>query len=198
MAATRKSSPPPERRRRADAERSVARILEATVEVLATDPDASMAEIARRADVVRATIYVHFPTREELIAAVTERAIAEATQAIAEAEPGRGDPAEALERVVAAAWGALGRFHALVAINTRLPSAELRRRHHAVLEQLQPLIERGQRDGSFRDDVPASWHLAMLLALVHGASAELQAGRIPKAEIQSALVATVLGAVANR
>jgi hypothetical protein len=36
----------------------------------------------------------------------------------------------------------------------------------------------------------------MLLALIHAASAELGARRIPEAEIQSALVATVLGALA--
>ncbi len=43
------------RRRRADAERSVARILDAAVDALASDPEVSMAEIARRAGVVRAT-----------------------------------------------------------------------------------------------------------------------------------------------
>jgi AcrR family transcriptional regulator len=196
MATRRNTSPPTERPRRADAERSVARILDATIEVLASDPEASMAEIARQAGVVRATIYVHFPTRESLIAAVTDRAIAEVTQVIDDAEPDRGDPGEALGRIVAAAWRALGRFHALVAINTRLPHAELHRRHHDVLAKLHPLIQRGQRDGTFVADVPATWHLAMLLALVHAASAELQAGRIPEAEIESALIKTVLGALA--
>jgi AcrR family transcriptional regulator len=183
------------RRRRSDAERSVARILDAAVDALASDPEASMAEIARRAGVVRATIYVHFPTRESLLETVTERAIAEVTQAMAAAQPDRGDPADALQRVLATAWHELGRFHALVAINTRRPQAELRRLHRPVLALLQPLIERGQRAGAFRPDVPAAWHLAMLLALIHAASAELQTNQLPAAEIESALVMTVLGAL---
>ena len=77
-------------RRRADAERSIARILDAAVDALGEDQDASMSEIARRAGVVRATIYVHFPTREALLEAVTERALAEVAAVIAAAEPERG------------------------------------------------------------------------------------------------------------
>ena len=86
---TRRRSRPP--RRRADAERSIARILDAAVDALGEDQEASMAEIARRAGVVRATIYVHFPTREALLEAVTERALAEVAAVIAAAEPERGD-----------------------------------------------------------------------------------------------------------
>ena len=182
-------------RRRADAERSIARILDAALDALASDPDASMAEIARRAGVVRATIYVHFPTRDALIDAVTRRAIAEATATIEAAEPERGDAADALNRVVVSAWRTLERYHALVAINTQLPQAELHARHRPVLAILEPLIERGQRDGSFRSDVPAAWHLSMVMALIHAASGELQAGRVPEQHAEAALSTTVLGAV---
>jgi AcrR family transcriptional regulator len=185
------------RRRRADAERSVAQILDAAVDALASDPAANMAEVARRAGVVRATVYVHFPTRESLIAAVTERAISEIAQVIDAAEPDRGAPAEALARLIQTAWRTMGRYHPLVAINTGLPQAELHARHAPVLASLEPLIVRGQRDGTFRDDVPPAWHLAMILALVHAASGALDAGHGTPEAIEPALVATVLGAVGD-
>jgi TetR/AcrR family transcriptional regulator, mexCD-oprJ operon repressor len=195
MPPARADSPHSPPRRRADAERSIARILDAAVDALSNDPEASMAEVARRAGVVRATIYVHFPTREALIEAVTHRAIAEATAILEAAEPDRGDAAGALRRVVESAWRSLGRYHALVAISTRLAPADLRRRHEPVLAVLEPLIERGQRDGAFRADVPAAWHLSMILALIHAASGELSAGRLPSRQVESALVGSVLGAV---
>jgi AcrR family transcriptional regulator len=183
-------------RRRADAERSIARILDAAVDALAGDPEVSMSAIARQAGVVRATIYVHFPTREALLDAVTHRAIAEVAHVIDAAEPERGAPAEALTRVVNESWRTLGRYHALVAVNTQQHGHEaLRERHSSVLGKLEPLIARGQADGSFRADVPAAWHLSMLLALVHAASGELGAGRMNESDAGPALAATVLGAL---
>ena len=184
-------------RRRADAQRNIERILDAAVEALSDDLDASMSEVARRAGVVRATVYVHYPTREALLDAVMDRAFGEVGGVIAAAEPDRGTPADALRRVVAATWRKLGRYQALVAISTSTKTPEeLHERHAPVLGLLLPLIRRGQEGGVFRDDVPASWHLAMLLAVMHAASAEVREGRIDVADAESAVVATVMGALA--
>jgi AcrR family transcriptional regulator len=187
-----------QRRRRSDADRSVAAILAAALEALASDPDASMAEIARRAGVVRATIYVHFPTRESLLDAVMEHAVAEVAEATSAAEPTRGEPEEALERVLCATWRKLGQFHALLAINTsRLSTQELHRRHLPVTTQFAPLIERGQKKGIFRSDLPISWHLAVLRAIVHTASAELRSDRISEADVEHAMLTTVFAALGD-
>ena len=185
-------------RRRADAERSIARILDAAVDALAEDQEASMSEIARQAGVVRATVYVHFPTREALLEAVTERAFREVAAVIAAAEPEHGDATAALGRVVGATWRTLGRYHALVAINTGAQThEELHHRHGSVLGTLVPLIERGQASGEFRSDVPAAWHLAMAMALIHAGSGELRSGHVTEDQAGPALVATILGAVSG-
>ena len=181
---------------RADAQRNVERILDAAVDALGDDVDASMTQVARRAGVARATVYVHYPTREALIEAVRERSFAEVAAVIAEAQPGWGEPLEALVRVVAAAWRHLGRYHGLVAITTSTQAPEeLHGQHASALAPLLPLIRRGQRSGALRGDVPATWHLGMLLALMHAASAELRAGRIAEADAEAAVVATVRGAL---
>jgi hypothetical protein len=98
--------------------------------------------------------------------------------------------------VLRATWEQLGQFHALLAINTsRLSARELHRRHLPVTTQFAPLIERGQEQGIFRRDLPVSWHLAVLRAIVHTASAELRSGRISDAEVEQAMLTTVLAAI---
>ncbi len=187
---------PAPKRRRADADRSVAAILDAALEALASDPDSSMSEIARRAGVVRATVYVHFPTRETLLDAVMECAVGQVAEATRGAEPDRGEPAEALARVLRATWRRLAQFHGLLAINTaRLSAEELHRRHRPVLDQLEPLIERGQKQGVFRSDLPVSWLLAVTRSIVHAASHEIRGGRLPDSEAEDVMISTVLGAI---
>lgn len=186
------------KRRRADADRSVAAILDAALEALASDPDSSMSEIARRAGVVRATIYVHFPTRAALLDAVMEYAAGQVTDAMRGAEPQRGEPLEALERVLRATWQQLAQFHGLVALNTaRLSAEELHRRHVPMLDQLEPLIQRGQKQGIFRGDLPVSWLLAVTRSIVHAASHEIRGGRLPESEAEAVVISTILGAISG-
>jgi len=182
--------------RRADAERNTTAIINAALEALADDPDVSMAEIARRAGVVRATVYMHFPTRESLLDAVMEDAVAQVAEATRGAEPTQGEPEEALERVLRATWQKLSDFQTLLAINTsRLSAKELHRRHQPVMTLFVPLIERGQKKGVFRGDLPVAWHLAMVRAIAHAASAELRSGRIDESRVEDALISTAKNAL---
>jgi AcrR family transcriptional regulator len=190
---TRSAAP---KRRRADAERSIAAIIDGALAALASDPDASMAEIARRAGVVRATVYMHFPTREALLDAVMEHATGLVAQAIRDAEPDRGAPREALERLLLATWQQLSQFHNVLQINiNRLSAKELHLRHLPVTTQFIPLLERGQAEGVFRRDVGATWLIAVLRAIVHTASTELQAGRLTQSEVEQTMLTTALAAV---
>jgi AcrR family transcriptional regulator len=184
--------------RRADARRSIARLLDAAVEELARDREASMEAVARRAGVARATLYAHFPSREALIEAVTERAIAASAEVIASASPDDGDPREALTRVLATAWRTLDSYHALVEINARLAPDRLRTLHAPVLGQLRPLLERGQASGSFNAELPLDWMLTVILELIHAASRDATSGSMSQKSAERALIDTVVGALSPR
>lgn len=70
---------------RADRLRNHGAILDAAVDVLAVDPSASLAEVARRAGLGRATLYRHFPSREALREAIRAEALTRAEAALRDA-----------------------------------------------------------------------------------------------------------------
>ena len=169
-----------ERAKRSDAERNITAILDAAVELLAEQPEASMAEIAAAAGVARQTVYAHYRSREALLLAVAERARAEAVAAIDAAEPERGPPLEALARLVPAWWSSVERHaRVLEALAPSFPGAEELHRFHApILERVERLVRRGRRAGDFDRELPVAWLVAAFLGLMHAAADEVAAGRV--------------------
>jgi AcrR family transcriptional regulator len=60
---------------RSDGRRNRDAILAAALEALTQSPDASLNAIAKRAGVANATLYRHFPTREDLVLATYQREV---------------------------------------------------------------------------------------------------------------------------
>jgi AcrR family transcriptional regulator len=179
-----------ERPARADARRNVRRILEATTELIATDPGASMERVAAAAGVSRATLYHHFSSRDALMDRLTDQSIGEVTAALKAAHPEEGTPAEAMERVLLAAWQVIGRYRGLVIVNQRLERAELRARLAPALAPVRAVIGRGQGDGTFDPDLPAEWLLGTVIDLIHAASRQVTAGAMDPAAAERALLRT--------
>jgi AcrR family transcriptional regulator len=61
--------------RRSDAQRNRDAILVAALDALTESPEASLNAIAKRAGVANATLYRHFPTREDLVLATYEHEV---------------------------------------------------------------------------------------------------------------------------
>jgi AcrR family transcriptional regulator len=177
--------------KRADARRNIAAILDAAQECLITDPDASISDIAKRAGVGRVTLYGHFASRAELIDAVFTRAVTDSDQALDSVDID-GDPREALNRLVAASWKIIDRFRSLLlAAQNHIPAERIRAAHDLPMRRVRRLIERGQKEGMFRDDLPLSWLVAVYHSVVHGAAGEVAAGRIADDDA-AALIAIIL------
>ena len=180
-------------RRRGDAERNVERILDAAIDLLAVQPTASMAEVASASGLVRATVYGHFPRREALIDAITDRAIADARAAFAEARLDEGPAAAAIERLADAAWSVGSRYMIVSEATLRtLGVARFRARREVLREEVRALVGRGRAAGEFRDDVALEWTAQVFDSLLFGTYFTVEAGDLSADEAPAELARAFL------
>lgn len=180
-------------RRRADAERNIAAILDAAWELFGRGEAPAMADIAGAAGVRRATLYAHFPSREELLDAVIERAVATTDDALTALRLDEDPPAAALARLLATSWPILDRHRRLRAVAlAELGPERLRRRHDRSMRHVEHLVRRGRDEGVFRTDLPVGWLIAAFYAVLHAAAEEADAGRVAPADAPALLTATAL------
>lgn len=163
-------------------------IMSRAAAVLAARGDGvSMADIAKAADVGRATIYRYFPTRDDLITAMGEAALEDLGDRVAEAGLESVPVAEAIARINRAFIGS-GQYAALVRGQRGgcLDTAEINRR---ISNPIRELLQRGIDSGVLRKDMSAE----VMLTLSGGL---LQAGMTLATSIggeqASAAITTVL------
>ena len=177
-------------RRRADAARNTRSIIEAATGVLADNPSASMAEVAEASGLVRATVYRHFPTRDDLLRAIHSHALEDAGRAITEAEPERGPAPDAVRRLVDALISVADRFRIVSEERREFP--ELTEQAESVGAPLVALMKRGQKGGELRGDLPAEWLAAALASLVQAGHRGVSRGDVRRTRVGEAVTATFL------
>lgn len=185
--------------RRALAERNIEAILNGAERLVLSGKVLNFSAVATEAAVSRPTVYAHFADRLQLIGALVERSVGKATEAMRSAEPDRGPADDALRRVIAIGWEHVARYQAIARAAIRELSMDAlhdpHRRAEAVLERL---IERGQNDGDFRDDLPASWLAASCIAVIHAAAAAVDSGQMRPESAVGALTTTVVDLCVGR
>ena len=178
--------------RRAIAERNVEAILDAAERLLQRHAQATIAGVASEAGVSRVTVYAHFPTREQLLEAVVERAVRRAAHAIDAIQPRNGPPLDALARLIATGWHQLDHNRAMAqAAAEQLSPAAVTRAHEGVLRRIRDLVQRGRDTGDFRTDLPTDWLVTSTLSLMHACGDEVRAGRIEPDHALELLTTTI-------
>ncbi len=151
-------------------------IRQAALEVFAANPGASLAEVAARAGVGRATLHRHFPSRQDLIRELAIAALDATDGACAglEHEP---DAMVALGRMFEALVPLADRFHFL----SRCPvdDPEVARRYAGQLDGLDRLIAALRTQGHLDPAVPDAWAVALADSLIWTAWSAAAEGSIP-------------------
>jgi AcrR family transcriptional regulator len=176
---------------RADAARNVQRILETASRVLADDQGAGMAEVATEVGLARATLYRHFPTRDDLVAAIRAQAYDEAGAAITACRLDEGTAAEALRRLIEGLI-AVGDRYRFLQNEAETGRAANRKREEELSQPVLAMINRGQRSGELSPDVPLQWVIRTLEALIRSALRVVAEGELTPREASEMVYRTML------
>lgn len=191
---TPKTEQAPGRPRRADAVRNQRAICDAAMRVLAERPGASMSELADACGLGRATLYRHFATREDLVAAIQAEAVQAGEEALAAATLDEGTATDALRRAITALVGVGDRYRLLAREAAVDPS--MLQRQPGVAGQLLAVVRRGQQAGELRDDLPPDWILPALAGLLVLALRSMADERVTAEQAAHRVASTLLDGIA--
>jgi AcrR family transcriptional regulator len=154
------------------------RIIERTAAVLAEGHGRTMQEIADRSGVGRTTLYRRFRTREDLLRAIFEQAIAEAREGIKAAHPYDGDVRDAFDRVIEEMLKIGDKYRVL--FQEKTAHSEHIDTKSTFVQMLRELIVRGQQDGTIEPNVPVEWVLGSMGALISTAIRLIGSGELAR------------------
>jgi AcrR family transcriptional regulator len=169
------------------------RIIERTATVLAEGHGRTMQEIADMSGVGRTTLYRRFRTREDLLRAIFEQAIAEATVGVAAAHPDEGDPRDALERVIEEMLKIGDKYRVL--FQEKTAHNEHVDGKSDFVETLRRLVLRAQREDVVDETLPVEWVLGTLGALVATATRLVGTGELARNHAAGLVTRTLLDGV---
>ena len=163
-------------------------ILDAAADLLARGGEPpSMNEVAAAAGVGRATLYRYFPTREQLLQALTATATGAIAARLAAADLDAVPVTEGIARVARVVAAGGSKYAALV---SQFGPANAGREQEQITTMIDGLLRRGIDDGTFRDDISAG-ELRFLLGSLLQAAARLAAEQQAGVEKTAALITTV-------
>lgn len=174
--------------------RTRAAIVDAGIELLALDPNASLGDIAERADVGRSTLHRYFPERADLLRAVGREAMRRVDTAITRAEPERGEFLDAIRRVV----DQLLEHGPIIVFVYSDPTVLSDRSlwEEALTAEDDALARRFAREEAhFRPGITAHWANSVFWALLYSGWESLKEGSMTRVETVEAIMTTFAGGI---
>ena len=174
------------------AERRARALLDHAVQVLVADPGASLAEVAEAAGISRTTLHKHFATRDDLVRAVSMRAIDLWEQAVDAVDDG---PDGGLRELMAAAIDCGPQLQFLWRNPALDSDDEFIQRYTRVEKRSLSVLLRAQELGAIAGGVPDWWLLQSFYALSYTAFEMVHAGRLARLDAPRLALSTLLRGV---
>lgn len=143
-------------------------VIEAAFEVLNQNPGASLADIAVRAGVGRATLHRHFASRYDLVVALAETAANELDKAVDLAVRDARSYGEAL-RLALVAIIPLADKHLFLASEPVERDPRLAERYARDRHDIVDAVEKAKAEGVFDPSVPSAWIASAYDAQIYAA-----------------------------
>ena len=150
-------------------------IIEAAFQLFGRDPSASLADIAERAGVGRATLHRHFKGRDDLMVVLAHTAMRELDEAVDAATEGAPTYTEALRISLAAVIPLADRQWFL----SREPvehDPDVMAGYQRQLKELADAIDEAKAEGGFSADTTTSWIVQAFDHLVYAGWESVRAG----------------------
>ncbi len=182
---------------RTDALRNREAVLDAALDLLAVDPGASMQDIADASALGRSTVYRHFPTRDDLFAALQGVAVEHARRE-AESVFERGESFVPTMHALSATMLETGIRYRYMLSTEAAVSRELQVARRRLDSPIRTYFEECRRRGEIRDDLPVDWIMSSFQALSLVAMEDHRDGRRDLEDAVRCLAESVVGMLSPR
>ncbi|MEM6537525.1 MAG: helix-turn-helix domain-containing protein [Pseudomonadota bacterium] len=150
-------------------------IIEAAFDVFARDPSASLAAVAERAGVGRATLHRYFANRDDLVLALALIAIEEMDEAAETASENAASTSDALRRILMALIP-LGDRHGFLALEPFDDVSHVAAEFARQQQETGAMVEEAKAEGLFDKSVPTAWIIQAFDHLLYAAWESVKAG----------------------
>jgi AcrR family transcriptional regulator len=133
-----------------------------------------MIEVAEEAGVGRATLYRHFPCRDDLMAAIKAHARGEVVVAVESLPTDEGPALDTIESIVRAVIVLGDRYRFIT--GWRDDGEDSNEPRERISAALRNAVERGQRRGEITKSIPADWAVMVIRSLMLATIEQLSDG----------------------
>lgn len=170
-------------------------ILDAAIDTLARQPNASLGDIATAANVGRTTVHRYFPERSDLIDAISADALEKVTLGTERARVDEGSAPAALTRLCQEYFEFSDVFMLLFTMPDLLSREEWQKESEDD-RTLLSLVERGHREGTIDPAMSSEWVQQLVWSVLYSAWELVRGGSMAKHDALTLCLRTLTKAIA--